>query len=57
MSKKNKSYSPHEYDWGADIKYSDKELVVIRNGVYEILDKNDLRKLKIEEILKGEDDV
>jgi hypothetical protein len=52
MSKKKKYYSPDEYDWNADIHVSNNEIIIRRNGVYETVNRNKLRKLKIEEILK-----
>jgi hypothetical protein len=53
-----KKYSSHNYDWNEEILYSKNEIIVIKTGgVYEIFYKKDLRKLKIEEILKDKDDV
>jgi hypothetical protein len=55
MSKKGK-YSPHIFDWN-EIKISDDEYIVLRHDKYETVNKKKLRKLKIEDILKEENDV
>lgn len=56
MSKKKGVYSPHVFDWN-EIEISKDRYMVLRKDVYLEVNKKGLRKLKIEDILKDEDDV
>jgi hypothetical protein len=53
--KKKKIYLPQTFDWN-EIEYSPTEIIVNVDGIHQIVTKKKYRILKLEDILKDEED-